>query len=331
MNTREDQTHCETIGITVILCTYNRCELLEKALESLASSILASSVNWEILVVDNNSADRTRYVVEEFQHRLPGRFRYLFEPKQGKSHALNAGIRGARGGVLAFADDDAVVEPEWLSNLTSELHSGEWAGAGGRIIPVWPGPIPSWLSTSDPHTMGPFVQFDLGPQAGPLTRPPYGANMAFQRDVFKKYGNFRTDLGPCPGSEIRGEDIEFANRLLAAGERLRYEPEALVRHPVPVCRMKEGFVLKWWFWFGVAEIKEAGPPVGNRQICGVPLGMFRKVARWTLQWLVSIQAPARFASKRNMWYLAGQMTACYEHDRDSAAASAIGQIPGANS
>ena len=79
--------------------------------------------------------------------------------------------------------------------------------------------------------MGPFVAFDLGPDAGLLSRPPYGANMAFRRETFEKYGSFRIDLGPRPGSEIRREDIEFAQRLLTAGEPLRYEPGAVVRHP----------------------------------------------------------------------------------------------------
>ena len=68
-----------------------------------------------MLVVDNNSSDQTREVVEEFADRYPGRFRYLFEPQPGKSYALNSGIREARGTVLAFIDDDVTVEPSWLT------------------------------------------------------------------------------------------------------------------------------------------------------------------------------------------------------------------------
>ena len=150
----------ETVKISLILCTYNRCQSLAKTLDSVAASTLPEWVEWEVLVMDNNSHDQTREVVEDFCCRYPGRFRYLFECQQGKSYALNAGIRDARGDVLAFTDDDAIVEPEWLWNLTSALHSGEWSGAGGRIVPVWPRPIPSWLSTDDPATMGAFVAFD---------------------------------------------------------------------------------------------------------------------------------------------------------------------------
>ena len=116
--------------ITVILCTYNRCTILAKALNSVAASRLPESIEWEVLVVDNNSSDRTREVVEDYCRRFPGRFRYLFEPQQGLSYARNAGIREGRGYVLAFMDDDVTVEPEWLQNLTACLQDGEWAGAG---------------------------------------------------------------------------------------------------------------------------------------------------------------------------------------------------------
>jgi glycosyltransferase involved in cell wall biosynthesis len=307
------------MNITVILCTYNRHQSLARALKSLAASELPESVKWEVLVVDNNSSDRTAQVVEDFCRQYPGRFRYVFEPWQGKSNALNTGIRESRSAILAFADDDATVERSWLWNLTSALHSGEWAGAGGRIIPIWPGPLPRWLSTEDPDTMGPFVAFDMGPEAGPLTRPPYGANMAFRRDKFERYGGFRTDLGPRPGSEIRREDIEFAQRLLTGGERLRYEPSAVVYHPAPEGRMKKGFLLRWWFWYGYSEIAESGAPsAAGYLLGGVPLLLFRRLARWALQWLITTGAPRRFSCRRNVWYIAGSVFGCYKLTRSAS-------------
>src|SRR5215471_7732195 len=104
------------MNITVILCTYNRCKSLAKALASTAALKLPDSIEWEVLVVDNNSRDQTCEVVREFITRYPGRFRYFFEPQPGKSYALNSGIREARGTVLAFIDDDVTVEPSWLTN-----------------------------------------------------------------------------------------------------------------------------------------------------------------------------------------------------------------------
>jgi glucosyl-dolichyl phosphate glucuronosyltransferase len=311
------------MNITLILCTYNRCGSLTKTLESIAALKLPESVEWEVLVVDNNSTDQTRKVVEEFYRHHPGRFRYLYEPQQGLSYARNAGIRAAQGDILAFTDDDAIAEPDWLWNLASALHGGEWAGAGGRIIPEWPGPLPNWLSVTDPDTMGAFVAFDLGTEAAPLTRPPYGANMAFRRAAFEKYGDFRPDLGRS-GTNLQGrEDVEFANRLLAGGERLRYEPGAVVRHPVPECRLKKNYVLRWWYWYGRSEVAEMGSPAAKWRIKGVPVHLLRRLARWTLQWIISIGAQRRFSCQRSVWYLAGTASACYERPQSAAAIDGI--------
>ena len=243
-------------GITVILCTYNRCRDLAGTLESVAASQVPSSVTWEVLVVDNNSTDQTRDVVEGFCRRHPGRFRYLFEPKAGKSYALNAGIANARGEVLAFVDDDVTVEPTWLQNLTAELHGGEWAGTAGRILPAHGFTPPPWL----PPIWFPilFAHFDLGDQPSELNRPPYGANMAFRKSAFEKHGGFRIDLGPTPNSQIRNEDTEFGRRLIKAGERLRYEPSAVVYHPLPQGRITKEYFFSWWFDYGRAMIREYG-------------------------------------------------------------------------
>src|SRR5689334_13607723 len=125
------------MDITVILCTYNRCNNLAKALASVAVQKMSPGVQWEVLVVDNNSRDQTPAVVRKFAEEHPGRFRYLFEPRPGKSFALNSGIEQAAGDILAFLDDDVVVESSWLENLSVNIRSGEWVGAGGRIIPSW--------------------------------------------------------------------------------------------------------------------------------------------------------------------------------------------------
>src|SRR5208282_3321540 len=168
------------MDITVILCTYNRCESLARALDSVAAQILPESIEWEVLVTDNNSNDQTRDVVKDRCHRYPGHFRYLFESQQGKSHALNAGIREARGDILAFTDDDVTVEPTWLHDLTAALHTGEWGGAGGRTLPERTFLPPRWLSLEGRYALGPLAAFDRGLVAGELTEPPVGNNMAFR-------------------------------------------------------------------------------------------------------------------------------------------------------
>ncbi|HLM81118.1 MAG TPA: glycosyltransferase family A protein [Terriglobales bacterium] len=306
------------MNITVILCTYNRCRTLEKALSGVAASTVPESLEWEVLVVDNNSNDQTRDVVEDFCTRYPGRFRYLFEPHQGKSYALNSGIREARGDVLAFMDDDVTVESTWLQNLTAALCSGEWAGAGGRIFPQWPCAPPSWLPEKEWYGMAPLVMFDRGPEAGPLTDPPFGTNMAFHRRLFEKYGIFRTDLGPGPNGKIRNnEDTEFGRRLLEAGERLKYEPTAVVHHSVPQNRLRRGYFLTWWFNKGRADVRETGVAADTKWfVSGIPLYLFRRLAVGILRWLVTLDPSRRFSCRLAVWLTAGTMVESYRQSRE---------------
>lgn len=300
------------MNITVILCTFNRSQSLRMALSSLAAQALPDSIGWEVLVIDNNSRDKTHEVVDEFCRRCPDRFRYLFEPEPGKSHALNAGIREARGDIVAFMDDDVIVEPTWLENLTAPLRNGDWAGVGGRILPQWNCPPPRWLPRSGPYALAPLVVFDLGLEAGPLLEPPFGTNMAFRKGLFDKYGGFRTDLGPHPGSERRNEDTEFGSRLLAAGERLKYEPSAVVYHAVPENRLRKEFFLAWWFDKARADIRQHGvPPETKWHTGGVPIYLFRRLAVWTVRWLVTLEPSRRFSCKLKAWGRVGEIIECY--------------------
>ena len=311
--------------ITAILCTYNRCKSLTSALDSIAAQTLPASVEWEVLVVDNNSRDQTREVVEDFCRRHPSRFRYLFEPQQGKSYALNAGIRAARGEILAFLDDDVTVDPRWLDNLTAPLRNGEWAGSGGRTIPTQAFTPPDWLALDGPYSMMGilYAHFDLGDKPRELDQAPYGTNMAFRREMFEKYGGFRTDMGPSPGSEIRNEDTEFGRRLLAAGERLRYEPSAVVYHPPPEYRIQKDFFLTWWFDYGRALVREWGR---GPAVLGIPrpyLNILRlgttTMAQRIRRWMLALNPQQRFYYKCRVWVTAGQIKEYYRLARSPQA------------
>jgi glycosyltransferase involved in cell wall biosynthesis len=287
------------MDITVILCTFNRCQSLPTALNSVGASVLPANVDWEVLVVDNNSRDNTRGVVEDFARRFPGRFRYAFEAQQGKSFALNNGIRDARGTVVAFLDDDVTVEPDWLHNLTGNLFGKEWAGSGGKIILQWPANVPDWLSTEGPNARHGFPGFDHGPVAKELEGPPFGCNMAFRKEMFEKYGDFRIDLGPTPVSQIRAEDTEFGRRVIAAGEHLRYEPGAIVYHPVPENRLNQKYFLDWCYDNGRALVLEF--PVR-------PVHLLCSFVAWTMRWMVATDRRERFFRKLIVRQKLGEMT-----------------------
>jgi len=279
-------------------------------------------VEWEVLVVDNNSKDGTRDVIEEYCRRYPGRFRYLFEPKQGKSHALNNGIREARGDVLAFMDDDVTVEPTWLRFLSAPLEREELAGVGGRILSAQAFSPPNWLSLQGPYSAGGILAlFDLGDRSGELHQAPFGTNMAFRSSVFRKYGGFRTDMGPCPGSEMRNEDTEFGRRLLAAGESLWYEPSAIVYHAVPEKRLNKAYFLAFWFDHGRASVREMKK---RPDILGVPRQYFTLLKMGALlvckvpRWMLTLNSQRRFFYKGFVWMIAGVMVEIYRQPVSSS-------------
>jgi glycosyltransferase involved in cell wall biosynthesis len=300
------------ISVTVVLCTYNRCESLSRALKSVSASNVPDSVEWEVVVVDNNSTDGTRNVVEGFCQQNPDRFRYLFEPQQGLSHARNAGIREARGCIIAFTDDDVIVEPTWLQNLTVALHGSEWAGAGGRVLPDPDFSCPDWMSPEERYGLGPLSIFDLGLESGSLAEPPFGANMAFRKTVFEKYGGFRADLGRSPGSLMSNEDTEFGSRLLESGERLRYEASAVMYHCIPQDRIRKKYFLAWWFNKARSDVRQLGvPPDTKWRLGGVPLSIFPRLAIWTLRWMITIETRKRFSNKLVVWSKAGEILEYY--------------------
>lgn len=301
--------------VSVILCTCNRSDSLVKALESLAASTMPPLAEWEVLVVDNNSSDSTHEVTEKFCRRDPAHFRYLYEPRPGKSHALNRGIRAAGGDILAFTDDDVAVEPTWLQNLTAHLHNGTWAGAGGRILPDRAFSPPRWIPSGHKYALAPLTIYDPDLDDGPLSDAPFGANMAFQRRVFEQYGGFRTDLGPGLGGGIpqKSEDTEFGHRLLAQGERLRYESSAIVYHSLPAHRIRRGYFLEWWFDKARADVRVFGIQPGGAKWCvaGVPLYLVRRLAVWTVRWMVTVEPSRRFERKIKVWERLGEIVECH--------------------
>jgi len=302
------------INVTVILCTHNRCESLAQALESLAASTLPNSIAWEVLVVDNNSTDKTREVTERYCDSHPNHFRYLYEPRLGKSNALNSGIASANGNILAFTDDDVVVEPTWLLNLTAPLQADAWVGCGGRTLPERGFSPPRWIPRRGLYALAPLAVFDRGTTPRELRESPFGNNMAYKKSLFEKYGGFRLDLGPRAGSSEaqKSEDSEFGNRILAAGERLLYEPSAVLYHAVPQSRVQQAYFLSWWFDKARADVRGFGTePAAKWVVRGIPVVLFRRFAVWLLRWTLEFEASARFECKLKVWGLAGQIVGCY--------------------
>jgi glycosyltransferase involved in cell wall biosynthesis len=309
-----------SITISVIICTYNRASSLGKTLESIAAQSLPEGTEWEIVVVDNNSKDATQKVVEQFQSQFPGRFLYVMEERPGVSYARNTGIREAKGEILAFIDDDETAALNWLRNLTSNLHSGEWAGAGGPVVSQWDCPRPRWLVSKSPFVLGPLSAFQFEPDpkcAEELTTPPLGANMAFRKEVFESYGGFRTDLGRVGKQLFANEDTELGRRLMDKGKRIRWEPLALIYHPVDERRTHRKYFLAWWFNKSRSDIRELGDQEQGKRFFPILLRTVRNILVEAVRWCITFDPAARFICILKIWAYAGQAVEHYHQLSDA--------------
>jgi glycosyltransferase involved in cell wall biosynthesis len=298
----------EPILLSVIICTWNRAELLHEALDSLEKSDLPRDTDWEVIVVDNNSTDETTAVCQQFLRQNPRRYRYIVENRQGKSFALNTGIENARGRILSFTDDDVIVDPAWLAETIRMFESSPCIGIGGKVVPLWNSKKPAWLTSEGPYKLLPaIVSYDLGEHPCEIKGPAVGANLSLKKEVFEKYGLFRTDLGPKAGSEIRGEDFELCWRLLNAGERLMYAPKAIVFHPVDTRRIDKRYYKSWYYGMGQSRPRIERAPESAVRYLGFPKYMIRWYLRDLILWVTSLTPKRRFYYKLQFCATKGQM------------------------
>src|SRR5215468_10996481 len=105
------------MDISVVVCTYNRAHLLVDTVQALSVQDIPPNLNWEMVLVDNNSNDKTAELISELSVKFPAPLRYIFESQQGQSFARNRGIAEARGEIIAFTDDDVIPEKNWISYI----------------------------------------------------------------------------------------------------------------------------------------------------------------------------------------------------------------------
>jgi len=303
------------MDISVVLATYNRVESLRVTLESF--SRLRFSTQWtvELLIVDNNSKDSTREVVQNFAAQMEFPVRYIFEKKQGRSAALNSGIVQANGKIVVFTDDDVLMHLEWLSNLKRAFDSYDCAAVAGRVIPQWNHAKPDWLEMEGQFAV---VHFDLGGDLREIRIPPLGANSAFRREVFQKYGLFRVDLG-VNGSRhtVTCDDTEFGERLIQAGEKVIYCPNAIVYHPVDPVRTTKKYFLSWYYYNGVSVTRMSGIAKEGVFWFGAPRWLYREMLENLAKWILTVQPSRRFHYKLRTYRSIGNIVESQRLSREN--------------
>ncbi len=312
------------MDVSVVLATYNRAASLRKTLDTFSALTYPPSLTWELLVVDNNSRDATREVVENFAKSASFPLRYIFEAQQGRSAALNCGLNAAAGEIIAFTDDDVLLHPDWLAHLARTFQRFPCAAVGGRIVPLWEQPKPSWLEVNGQQAV---VNFELGDEFKELRFPPLGANCAFRRRVFSEYGTFRLDLGVSGSTHtVTCEDTEFGFRLLRGGEQIVYCPDAIVYHPVDPKRATKKYFLQWFYYNGVSLTRTAGLPDFGMFLFGAPRWLYRELLANWLQWMLTFNRDRRFNRRLRTYRSVGDIVESRRLFRLRAATRASQQL-----
>ena len=311
---------------TVLIATYNRAPLLDRTLASIRQLRVAAGRPWEVIVVDNNSSDDTRAIVEGHARDFPVPLTYLFEARQGRSSAVNAGIATAQGDLIAMTDDDVQVDASWLDAACDALldsSDSAIAYAGGPVAPIWEAPPPPWLDLTRGDLWGTIAIQDHGDRAFVYEhagKVPLGANMAARRSLFEAIGAFRADLGRSSGKLVLGQEVpELLARTRAAGFRGVYVPAMRVQHHIPARRLTRAYFRRWWFGKGVSRsAMEQAQPVTELgldlrrtpHVLRVPRYMYGCAVRDAAGWLrhaLQGRAAEAFRHQMMLTYFAGYL------------------------
>ena len=306
---------------SIVIATYNRAADLRDTLASLAQ--LQPDGPWEVIVVDNNSPDDTRQVVESAAAAFPVPLTYVFEKKQGRSPALNAGIQTARGDIIVTTDDDVRVPVDWLTQAAAGLERLQCDYVGGRVFPIWGGPKPDWIPDRGGKQWAVIALLDYGPEPIEFgSRVPLGVNMAFRRSAFDRAGLLDPDTGRRAGTLLGQEVREWCIRARKAGVRGFYIPEMVVRHIIPADRLRKAYFRRWFYWRGISRAllyERSGLDMEAPEqttldfsmvphIFGVPRYLYRKALANLLGWIrmtLRRDAVAAFEHEIWLWFFAG--------------------------
>ena len=274
--------------VSVVVATYNRCDVVPGALASLMNQV--GDVDYEVIVVDNNSTDETRSVIEKLRQQ-PGyeKLIYCFEETQGVSHARNKGIGVARAKIIAFTDDDIRPASNWVSAISAAFRRFPEADCiGGKVLPEEQTKFPAWL-TSEYWT--PLALLDMGDEPLKLNVQRgaglVGANLAVRASIFDDVGLFRPQLQRVKNSIGSMEDHELQLRFSAANKRLMYVPDLVVYAHVLEERLSKDYHRRWYCGHGhfYALMRDEVFESSKVSLLDVPGHLYRSTWSQAFEWL----------------------------------------------
>lgn len=246
--------------LSVIICTYNRDQHIRRALESLVRQDCDSS-SYEIIVVDNNSTDRTAEIIKRFKEEHPTYNIVLTEEKrQGLSYARNKGLAMASGKYVSYIDDDGIAREDYVSQIKQYTEQfPDDVAFGGKVLPRYEkGKAPAWMSSYIERIIS---IVNLGDNVKILKKIyPVGCNMFFKKDVLEKIGGFNTAL------KLRADDKYIFLKIRETGYRVLYLPKVIVWHFIDDFRNSLAYVKKVSKLNGEAERIRIGTLKRKRSI-----------------------------------------------------------------
>jgi glucosyl-dolichyl phosphate glucuronosyltransferase len=241
--------------IDLVIPTHNRAELLSRLLDSIRSARVPGGVSVRTIVVDNNSKDATRAVVQNARATWPGVLEYAFEPVQSKSAALNHGLSRVTADIVGMLDDDEEIDREWIAVVARTFADPGVDFISGPYLPRWGAPAPAWLPKDFPGVIG---CMDAGNRTLEYGRDyngvMMGGNAVLRTTAGRTVGWYNVSLGRV-GTQVGSgcEDVDFFERLLHAGYKGYYVPELAISHYIPPHRLTKRYHREWCFRRSVAQ------------------------------------------------------------------------------
>jgi glycosyltransferase involved in cell wall biosynthesis len=231
------------ILISVVICTYNRANLLRDAILSIVGQDYQNN-DYELIVVDNNSSDFTRDTVEEFALQNY-HVRYILETNIGLSHARNRGWQEAKGKYVCYIDDDCHAPLHWLSKAVQIIVSNPPDAFGGPSYPFYQSKKPKWFKDEYATTK------KKGTSARELSTDEFleGMNMVFAVNILKTLGGFSPEFGMNGDTIAYGEETHLLRRLRECNldAFIFYDPEFFIYHAVRPEKMKWSWIIRQRF------------------------------------------------------------------------------------
>ena len=297
--------------LSVIISTCNRAERLPQLFQAMEQLEIAPGMSWELVMIDNGSRDETWGYLQRQQARGRLPLICLQQPAPGKSNALNLALTSYRGELAVFTDDDVVPSTGWLkAYYQAALAHPQMLAFAGKVLPLWEGPVPSWLRTEGEFAVprGIINSRDFGDAEHVLPESviPGGVNTALRRSALDRMGQFCARLGPGTAFPY-AEDTEYMRRLFALGGRFLYVPLAVIHHRNPASRMTQDYAARWMYQTGLCQVIAFKASTSGPTMFGVPRYLWRQLLQRFLAWAVAFRSRQRFQHRLKFMATLGEM------------------------